>query len=250
MERKYPCVRKRTSPLCRVNFTGWPFIEGGTGLSMLAVSWDSAEAFVNVCHFHFISVFRMTSSRWHRGTFSNKVHNVMNGTYSKLFTMPAHVKIIVWMLNNFWEMTYRLRQYLMTATQGNPRKQGASASICHWRRDMGALNPHRCFCSKLQNRHYRLLSFQLERPRFGKIFEKVFWRRCYQDNWGCYGLEKEGYSDTIVLSRVSAATGGRLWIALSGGATISHERQEFLTTALVIMVRYRKDMISRCYPDS
>ena len=40
-----------------------------------------------------------------------------------------------------------------------------------------------------------------------------------------------------MLSHVSAATGGSLWIALSGGATISHETQ-FLMTALVIMLRY------------
>ena len=42
-----------------------------------------------------------------------------------------------------------------------------------------------------------------------------------------------------MLSHVSAPTGGRLCIALSGGATVRRrETQEFLTTALVIMVRY------------
>jgi len=35
---------------------------------MLAVSWDSAEAFMNVCHFHFISVFPndlFSLAQWH-----------------------------------------------------------------------------------------------------------------------------------------------------------------------------------------
>ena len=37
----------------------------------------------------------------------------------------------------------------------------------------------------------------------------------------------------FVFLKVRAATGGRLRIALSGGATISRDTQEFLTTALV-----------------
>lgn len=44
-------------------------------------------------------------------------------------------------------------------------------------------------------------------------------------------------ADAIVFSGVRAATGGRLRIALSGGAAISRETQEFLTTALVTMVQ-------------
>ncbi|KIM37871.1 hypothetical protein M413DRAFT_448142 [Hebeloma cylindrosporum] len=44
-------------------------------------------------------------------------------------------------------------------------------------------------------------------------------------------------ADAIVLSGVRAATGGRLRIALSGGAAISRETQEFLTTALVTMLQ-------------
>ncbi|KAF8900472.1 long-chain-fatty-acid-CoA-ligase [Gymnopilus junonius] len=44
-------------------------------------------------------------------------------------------------------------------------------------------------------------------------------------------------ADSVVLSGVRAATGGRLRIALSGGAAISRETQEFLTTALVIVLQ-------------
>lgn len=44
-------------------------------------------------------------------------------------------------------------------------------------------------------------------------------------------------ADSVVLSGVRAATGGRLRIALSGGAAISRETQEFLTTALVTVVQ-------------
>jgi long-chain acyl-CoA synthetase len=44
-------------------------------------------------------------------------------------------------------------------------------------------------------------------------------------------------ADAIVLSGVRAATGGRLRIALSGGAAISRETQEFLTIALVTMLQ-------------
>jgi long-chain acyl-CoA synthetase len=43
--------------------------------------------------------------------------------------------------------------------------------------------------------------------------------------------------DSVVLAGVRAATGGRLRIALSGGAAISRETQEFLTTALVIVLQ-------------
>ncbi|KAF9556465.1 long-chain-fatty-acid-CoA-ligase [Agrocybe pediades] len=44
-------------------------------------------------------------------------------------------------------------------------------------------------------------------------------------------------ADSVVLSGVRAATGGRLRIALSGGAAISQETQEFLTTALVTVIQ-------------
>ncbi|KAG6892180.1 hypothetical protein C0995_004979, partial [Termitomyces sp. Mi166 len=44
-------------------------------------------------------------------------------------------------------------------------------------------------------------------------------------------------ADSVVLSSVRAATGGRLRIALSGGAAISRETQEFLSTALVTVLQ-------------
>ncbi|KAI0687926.1 acetyl-CoA synthetase-like protein [Cytidiella melzeri] len=44
-------------------------------------------------------------------------------------------------------------------------------------------------------------------------------------------------ADSAVLSQVKAATGGRLRIAMSGGAALSHETQEFLNVALVTMLQ-------------
>jgi long-chain acyl-CoA synthetase len=44
-------------------------------------------------------------------------------------------------------------------------------------------------------------------------------------------------ADSVVLSSVRAATGGRLRIALSGGAAISRETQEFLNIALVTVIQ-------------
>ncbi|KAF8632068.1 hypothetical protein AX15_002066 [Amanita polypyramis BW_CC] len=44
-------------------------------------------------------------------------------------------------------------------------------------------------------------------------------------------------ADAVVLSGVRAATGGRLRIALSGGAALSRETQEFLSTALVTLLQ-------------
>jgi len=43
--------------------------------------------------------------------------------------------------------------------------------------------------------------------------------------------------DSAVLSNVRAATGGRLRLALSGGAALSRETQEFLSLALVTMLQ-------------
>ncbi|KAJ6477712.1 hypothetical protein C8R45DRAFT_934366 [Mycena sanguinolenta] len=42
-------------------------------------------------------------------------------------------------------------------------------------------------------------------------------------------------ADSMILSSVQAATGGRLRIAMSGGATIGRETQEFLSVALVML---------------
>ncbi|KAJ7123614.1 long-chain-fatty-acid-CoA-ligase [Mycena epipterygia] len=44
-------------------------------------------------------------------------------------------------------------------------------------------------------------------------------------------------ADSVVLSSVRAATGGRLRIAMSGGAAISKETQEFLSVALVMLLQ-------------
>ncbi|KAF8651078.1 hypothetical protein AX16_004940 [Volvariella volvacea WC 439] len=44
-------------------------------------------------------------------------------------------------------------------------------------------------------------------------------------------------ADNLILSGVRAATGGRLRIALSGGAAVSKETQEFLSVALVTLIQ-------------
>lgn len=60
---------------------------------------------------------------------------------------------------------------------------------------------------------------------------------------GAMAAKKAGYpvisqvADSVVLAGVRAATGGRLRIALSGGAALSRETQEFLTTALVTLLQ-------------
>jgi long-chain acyl-CoA synthetase len=58
-----------------------------------------------------------------------------------------------------------------------------------------------------------------------------------------YAVKKAGIpvlsqlADSIVLSNVKAATGGRLRLALSGGAALSHETHEFLNIALTTMIQ-------------
>ncbi len=47
-------------------------------------------------------------------------------------------------------------------------------------------------------------------------------------------------AEATVLSQVKAATGGRLRIAMCGGAALSHETQEFLHLALVTMLQGEK----------
>lgn len=60
---------------------------------------------------------------------------------------------------------------------------------------------------------------------------------------GAYAVKKAGVpglsqlADSAVLSNVKAATGGRLRLALSGGAALSRETQEFLSVALVTMLQ-------------
>ena len=47
----------------------------------------------------------------------------------------------------------------------------------------------------------------------------------------------KGVVDSAVFSKVRAATGGRLRLALSGGAALSKETQEFLSLALVTLLQ-------------
>lgn len=60
---------------------------------------------------------------------------------------------------------------------------------------------------------------------------------------GAFAAKKAGVpglsqlADSVVLSNVRAATGGRLRLALSGGAALSRETQEFLSVALVTMLQ-------------
>jgi len=60
---------------------------------------------------------------------------------------------------------------------------------------------------------------------------------------GAYAVKKAGVpvlsqiADSAVLSNVKAATGGKLRLALSGGAALSRETQEFLSVALVTMLQ-------------
>lgn len=46
-----------------------------------------------------------------------------------------------------------------------------------------------------------------------------------------------GIADAVVFKAVKEGTGGRLKVALSGGAQISKETQEFLSVALVTIVQ-------------
>lgn len=62
---------------------------------------------------------------------------------------------------------------------------------------------------------------------------------------GAMAIKKAGVpvltdvADAVVLSGVRAATGGRLRLAMSGGAALSRETQEFLSVALVTMLQGR-----------
>lgn len=51
--------------------------------------------------------------------------------------------------------------------------------------------------------------------------------------------------DSVVLSQIKAATGGRLRLTLSGGAALSRETQEFLTLALVTVLQGKHTAICR-----
>ncbi|KAJ7437256.1 hypothetical protein B0H11DRAFT_2108310 [Mycena galericulata] len=69
----------------------------------------------------------------------------------------------------------------------------------------------------------------------GTIRSSVFRGAVEAKKRGVPGLGK--LADSVILSGVRAATGGRLRIALSGGAAISRETQEFLSVALVMLIQ-------------
>lgn len=66
---------------------------------------------------------------------------------------------------------------------------------------------------------------------------------------GAYAVKKAGVPglsqlvDAAVMRQIKQATGGRLRLALSGGAALSRETQEFLTLALVTMLQGRSRQI-------
>ncbi|KAJ7661936.1 long-chain-fatty-acid-CoA-ligase [Mycena polygramma] len=69
----------------------------------------------------------------------------------------------------------------------------------------------------------------------GVLRSSVFRGAMEAKKHGTPGLAK--LADSVVLSSVRAATGGRLRIAMSGGAAISRETQEFLSVALVMLLQ-------------
>ncbi|KAJ7703899.1 long-chain-fatty-acid-CoA-ligase [Mycena rosella] len=69
----------------------------------------------------------------------------------------------------------------------------------------------------------------------GAIRSSVFRGAVEAKRRGTPGLAR--IADSVVLSSVRAATGGRLRIAMSGGAAISRETQEFLSIALVMLLQ-------------
>ncbi|KAJ7038968.1 acetyl-CoA synthetase-like protein [Mycena alexandri] len=69
----------------------------------------------------------------------------------------------------------------------------------------------------------------------GAIRSSVFKGAVEAKKRGTPGLAR--LADSVILSGVRAATGGRLRIAMSGGAAISRETQEFLSVALVMLLQ-------------
>ena len=69
----------------------------------------------------------------------------------------------------------------------------------------------------------------------GTLMKAVFNFAMAVKKIGVPGLSQ--LADSVVLSNVKAATGGRLRLALSGGAALSSETQEFLSVALVTMLQ-------------
>jgi len=54
--------------------------------------------------------------------------------------------------------------------------------------------------------------------------------------------------DSVVLSAIKAGTGGRLRLALSGGAALSKETQEFLSLSLVTVLQGMENVLFRGWP--
>ncbi|KAF8170269.1 hypothetical protein K438DRAFT_1982789 [Mycena galopus ATCC 62051] len=69
----------------------------------------------------------------------------------------------------------------------------------------------------------------------GSVRESVFRGALEVKKRGTFVLGS--LADSVILSSVRAATGGRLRIAMSGGAAISRETQEFLSVALVMLLQ-------------
>lgn len=71
----------------------------------------------------------------------------------------------------------------------------------------------------------------------GAVKSTLFNAALAAKKWGGRGSFLAWLSDTVVFNTVRQGTGGRLKWALSGGAQISRETQEFLSTALVVILQ-------------
>lgn len=71
----------------------------------------------------------------------------------------------------------------------------------------------------------------------GAVKSAVFNAAVSAKKFGGAGSALAGITDAIVFSAVKQGTGGRLKLALSGGAPISRGTQEFLSTALVTVLQ-------------
>jgi len=92
---------------------------------MLAVSWDSAEAFVNVSHLF----FRMIFSLWQQWHFPEPGPQCDEWNLFQVIHHAGPRQDNGMNAQQILRNDFRLRQCLKTATQGNLWKQGAGASI-------------------------------------------------------------------------------------------------------------------------
>jgi long-chain acyl-CoA synthetase len=81
----------------------------------------------------------------------------------------------------------------------------------------------------------------------GALKSKVFDLGVAAKKFGGRGSILAGIADKVVFEAVKQGTGGKLKYALSGGAPISRETQEFLSIALVLIIQgcVRVDGVSR-----